>query len=173
LPIWTVLFGKLVGMSEASRKASRKHRAANLERRRESDREFRRRQREGDPERSREVSREANRRSYAAHAEARRERSRQWRADNPWMVLAQTHIKRAKSAGVVAEYVDLRVVFERDNWMCHDCGEPVDPELKGRQSKMASLDHIIPRSKGGSHTYENCATAHYGCNVARARRKER
>lgn len=155
-------------MSEASREASRKYRAANLERRRESDREAKRRQREANPE----MNRESCRKQYYANAEARREYARQWRADNPWAVLAQTHIKRARKAGVESEYVDPLVVFERDNWTCHDCGGSIDPELKGRQSRMASLDHIVPMSKGGPHTYENCAAAHYGCNVGRAKRKE-
>jgi len=50
-----------------------------------------------------------------------------------------------------------RNVFMRDNYRCGYCGEQhVLSEL--------TLDHVIPRSKGGGSTWNNVTTACIGCN---------
>jgi len=50
-----------------------------------------------------------------------------------------------------------RNVFMRDNYRCGYCGE---------QHGLAqlTLDHVIPRSKGGGSTWNNVTTACIGCN---------
>ena len=48
-----------------------------------------------------------------------------------------------------------REVFIRDNFTCQYCG---------RQSHDLTIDHIIPRSKGGPHTWENLVSACKPCN---------
>jgi 5-methylcytosine-specific restriction endonuclease McrA len=59
-------------------------------------------------------------------------------------------------------------IYLRDGWICHLCKGPVDPDLRGKNSRRApSLDHIIPRSEGGSNHYENLALAHRSCNSRR------
>lgn len=56
-------------------------------------------------------------------------------------------------------------VFERDEWMCHICKQQIDRRLRGEGVWMrATIDHIIPLSRGGPHTYENVAAAHWICN---------
>jgi len=46
-------------------------------------------------------------------------------------------------------------VFRRDNYKCQYCGQhPHHP----------TVDHIIPRHMGGSHTWENLVTACPNCN---------
>lgn len=55
-------------------------------------------------------------------------------------------------------------IFERDNWICKICGEPVDKELKFPHPNSATLDHIFPLSRGGGHTRENTQLAHAVCN---------
>ncbi len=50
-----------------------------------------------------------------------------------------------------------KVLFERDNWTCHYCGEKVTPE-------NATLDHLTPQHKGGKHTKENLKTSCLICN---------
>ena len=46
-------------------------------------------------------------------------------------------------------------VFIRDNYQCQYCGcYPKRPEI----------EHIIPKSKGGKSTFENCVTACTPCN---------
>lgn len=48
-------------------------------------------------------------------------------------------------------------IFERDKYVCHYCGEEVTPA-------NATLDHLIPQSKGGKHTKENLKTSCLICN---------
>lgn len=50
-----------------------------------------------------------------------------------------------------------RLVFNAYPPICHLCGGP----------GATTVDHIIPRSKGGQHTLENCRPAHVACNSIR------
>jgi 5-methylcytosine-specific restriction endonuclease McrA len=56
------------------------------------------------------------------------------------------------------------VVYRRDGWVCGICREPVDPELESPHLMAASLDHVIPLCRGGTHTYDNVQLAHFLCN---------
>ena len=56
-----------------------------------------------------------------------------------------------------------RNVFKRDHWSCQYCGcQPGGEEL--------TIDHVIPRSQGGTSTWENCVLACIGCNKRKADR---
>lgn len=58
---------------------------------------------------------------------------------------------------------------DRDGKHCHLCGRKVD--LDRSDTKLGpSVDHIIPRSKGGSNELSNLALAHRGCNSAKGNR---
>jgi 5-methylcytosine-specific restriction endonuclease McrA len=48
-----------------------------------------------------------------------------------------------------------REIFTRDNYTCQYCGA-VGGDL--------TVDHVIPRSRGGEHTWENVVTACRPCN---------
>ena len=53
-------------------------------------------------------------------------------------------------------------------WVCWLCEESVDPSLSGTGSEWrASLDHVVPRSKGGSNDPANLKLAHVWCNTMR------
>ena len=52
-----------------------------------------------------------------------------------------------------------RAVFARDQWRCQYCG-----------SAAENLDHVIPKSKGGSHTWENVVAACRRCNSRKENR---
>lgn len=56
--------------------------------------------------------------------------------------------------------VNRREVFRRDNHMCQYCGV----------TKHLTLDHVIPRSKGGLHTWDNVVTACAKCNSTKGDR---
>lgn len=47
-----------------------------------------------------------------------------------------------------------RALFARDDYRCQYCGTHAD-----------SLDHVVPRSRGGQHTWENVAAACRPCNL--------
>jgi 5-methylcytosine-specific restriction endonuclease McrA len=54
-----------------------------------------------------------------------------------------------------------REIFARDNWQCVYCGKP---------SRDLTLDHVVPRHRGGRHTWENLVSACKACNHRKAGR---
>jgi HNH endonuclease len=76
-----------------------------------------------------------------------------------------SHRARARRYGVQHQHVNKLQVYERDEWRCGLCGDPVDREAKWPSAMSASLDHIVPMSAGGSHMYENVQCAHLRCNL--------
>lgn len=60
---------------------------------------------------------------------------------------------------------------ERDGATCGICGEPVDMTLRRSDSNLcASVDHVLPRSLGGTHDPENLQLAHLLCNQRKSDR---
>ena len=53
-----------------------------------------------------------------------------------------------------------RAVFARDAWSCQYCGAPAE-----------NLDHIVPRSRGGEHSWENVVAACRRCNSRKENRR--
>lgn len=70
----------------------------------------------------------------------------------------------------IGEHIDRRAVFIRDNGECHLCKQPVDFDLKWPHPMSRTLDHVIPISHGGQHTYENVRLAHMWCNTSKGNR---
>lgn len=60
------------------------------------------------------------------------------------------------------------VIAERDNYVCHICGELVDMSLPRRSHYGATLDHVIPIAKGGLDSEDNVKLAHWICNVRKS-----
>lgn len=50
-----------------------------------------------------------------------------------------------------------RLCLETYGTTCHLCGEP----------GATTADHVVPRSKGGTHAIANMKPAHMSCNAAR------
>jgi 5-methylcytosine-specific restriction endonuclease McrA len=46
-------------------------------------------------------------------------------------------------------------VFSRDHYTCQYCG---------RQTKELTLDHVVPRRRGGTHAWDNVVSACIPCN---------
>jgi 5-methylcytosine-specific restriction endonuclease McrA len=79
-------------------------------------------------------------------------------------------LRRARLRGVEREDVDPLVVFERDKWRCHMCNRKVRKDVPYPSASFATLDHLIPLSAGGPHTYANIATACFPCNTRKGTR---
>ncbi len=52
-------------------------------------------------------------------------------------------------------------IFARDGWRCVYCG---------RETHDLTLDHVMPRHRGGPHTWENLVSACKACNHRKAGR---
>lgn len=63
-----------------------------------------------------------------------------------------------------------QAVFLRDNWTCGLCGQPVDPDTPWPSPEYPTIDHIKPRSLGGSDDLDNLQCAHHYCNTAKGAR---
>lgn len=96
-----------------------------------------------------------------------REKDRLWAKANPEMVRARNHRRRARVRGAFLEDVRLPVLRERDGDNCCICDTPIDFTLKGRHPMMASLEHLVPLSRGGKHSYANTALSHLSCNLSK------
>lgn len=75
-----------------------------------------------------------------------------------------------KRATVEAVPIVPREVFERDGWMCGICSEPVDAGRRYPDPQSASLDHVVPLSRGGGHILSNVQCAHLFCNLSKGNR---
>jgi len=60
-------------------------------------------------------------------------------------------------------YTD-REIFERDGWVCQICHTPVDREASRMHVDGATIDHVVPLSRGGADAPGNVVTAHWRCN---------
>lgn len=78
--------------------------------------------------------------------------------------------RRARLRGAMVEMVNPLQVFERDGWVCGICELSVDPELRWPEPGSVSLDHVVPLSLGGSHSYGNVRCAHLYCNTVKGAR---
>ena len=56
--------------------------------------------------------------------------------------------------------------------ICSLCGEPIEFDRPRWHPRGPSMDHRVPRSKGGTWDRSNLRPAHYGCNSARGNRDD-
>lgn len=78
------------------------------------------------------------------------------------------HARRARLAGGRnGDAVMLAELLARDGYKCGICGESVDADAAYPDPLSKSIDHIVPLSRGGAHSPENCQLAHLRCNVSK------
>jgi 5-methylcytosine-specific restriction endonuclease McrA len=78
--------------------------------------------------------------------------------------------RRAWKRGALVERFTPAEIFERDRWRCGICHKAVRRNVAYPDPFSASLDHIVPLSKGGAHSRVNVRLAHLNCNIARGNR---
>src|SRR6478609_6916250 len=62
---------------------------------------------------------------------------------------------------MVQRKISRRALFARDNWRCVYCGT---------SGGRLTLDHVIPRSRGGDSSWENVVTSCAPCNLRKGNR---
>jgi 5-methylcytosine-specific restriction endonuclease McrA len=78
----------------------------------------------------------------------------------PTVVRLRYHVRRP----LPMRRLTRREAFIRDKYRCQYCGNEVRP---------LTLDHVVPRVRGGKHEWENVVTACMGCNHRKAGRTPR
>ena len=73
----------------------------------------------------------------------------------PSVIRLDYFIKRLRREKKLTRYE----IFNRDRYTCQYCG---------KQTRQLTLDHIIPRYRGGQHTWENVVSACIQCNRRKA-----
>ena len=66
--------------------------------------------------------------------------------------------------------ITLEKLFNNSNGICYLCGKPCDWDdiVNGNAGdSYPSIDHVIPLSKGGTHTWDNVKLAHRSCNLVK------
>ena len=105
----------------------------------------------------------------AACIEQPRKGYRRWYCDDCKKQVREMYddTKRARRFGAFIAPVNRRRIFERDKWRCQICLEQVSRSANWPDPRSATIDHIIPLSKGGTHEPSNCQLAHAGCNSSK------
>lgn len=102
--------------------------------------------RRDDPERAAEIQARSYRKNYAKN--------------KPKYVARNKERQALLRGGTRGDLISLPKLAERDGWRCHLCG--------GKVTKATwSMDHLIPVSQGGAHSWENVSLAHLRCNQKR------
>ena len=78
--------------------------------------------------------------------------------------------RRARKRNSYNETVYLEVIAQRDKHKCHICRKRVNMNLAYTDKHSATMDHLIPISLGGDHTYTNIRLAHRTCNSSKGNR---
>lgn len=84
-----------------------------------------------------------------------------WKANNPeaFQIILdkKTSVRRFRFKNQFAEPVARKVVWDRDKGICCLCNLPAD-------ENNWWLEHLIPLSRGGMHSYSNVGVSHPVCN---------
>lgn len=171
---------------EKSRAASKRWRERNPDAVSTKNREWREQNRDYNAERIK-AWRQANPAAVAAmnkryreaspeRREAARRRSEKWQAENPdapsrWpsrspeQIRLRVAARRARKQETAVGPIDTEALWRHCDGRCMLCTELIDRSLRHPDPMSASLDHIVPLSKGGGHLQENLQWTHLICNV--------
>ncbi|WP_081401272.1 HNH endonuclease [Acinetobacter tandoii] len=87
----------------------------------------------------------------------------------PYYRAKRSRLDALKRNASKAERIDPIDVLNRDGWICYLCGIPTPKNLRGTYEFNApEVDHIVPLSRGGSHSMNNLRCACRKCNNKKA-----
>lgn len=118
-----------------------------------------------------EVRRRAENNYRRNHPERLREKERRRLEKDPASASARAALRRARRNNApVVESVNRQTVAELASWICKLCDCPIDPDAPfrlpdGRNNpEYLNVEHYVPLTRGGEHSYANCYASHARCN---------
>lgn len=97
--------------------------------------------------------------SYSCERERRRTCPK-WKAT----VRKQRAIRRARKRAAYIEAVDVMQLLEWQDGRCYHCNCKIRLDVQAPHSKSLTLDHLIPLSQSGEHSYANTVASCWDCN---------
>lgn len=93
-------------------------------------------------------------------------------SDDPHPWIAAARLTRHGNGGANANGATRSLrrkaqIAERDQWVCQLCLQDVDQRLRAPHPWSATVDHVIPKSEGGTMRLDNLQLAHRVCNQQR------
>jgi len=85
------------------------------------------------------------------------------KAHRPQHAERQSRRRASKRMAPIVEKINPEIIFTRDKWICQLCHKRV-------HRRNASLDHVIPLSLKGEHSYRNIVLVHKRCNSQKGNR---
>lgn len=78
------------------------------------------------------------------------------------------HYRKARGfGGSIVSRRKRAEILKRDGYMCQLCHRALDMNAGAQDDMHPSLDHIVPRSQGGTNAVSNLQAAHRVCNARR------
>ena len=102
------------------------------------------------------------RREHPEYVAKERLKMKEWRRQNPDRAKQKSDLRRARLYSVRVETIDRKTIIERDASTCYLCQKIV--------LGIIHVDHVIPLSRGGSHTYDNLRVTCPQCNLRKSDR---
>lgn len=72
--------------------------------------------------------------------------------------------RRSLLGSIRTETITIKALYRRDGGICQLCGKKTNINKNHNHDLYPSIDHIVPLSQGGEHTYSNVQLAHRICN---------
>lgn len=96
-----------------------------------------------------------------AHPQSESDTRKEWMRKNVAKVRQIKKTYKVRRMGWEVGEVDYLEVLMRDGFVCHICGNDVEPD-------DVHFDHAIPLSKGGAHATYNVFVSHSRCNMKKS-----
>ena len=75
-----------------------------------------------------------------------------------------------KENGIVDRDISVKGIINRDGYECYLCKNKVDIESDHTSDYYPTIEHVVPISRGGTHTWDNVKLAHRLCNMHKSDR---
>jgi 5-methylcytosine-specific restriction endonuclease McrA len=78
--------------------------------------------------------------------------------------------RKLRLKGLTPKVIPVARIRQRDGDDCGLCGHRIDFTVAYPHPMAATIDHVIPITKGGAHAEENVQLAHARCNTSKGNR---